>query len=273
MAPGNEQESPDAKYLAEKNNRVDKETKAKDQTPFYRNAMPKQTATEERNTHRQGQRRADVSGNNGTGQDQRPAQKGGETAARVRRAHREAARPDRAQGRTRTRAPGARCGTRARATPLQGNAERLRIQPGRPGEEGDQGSAGQAGLAALSHADAAQAAMDKIIGAAPNDHLQDVEEGDGTFLNTREWKYASFFNRVKQSVGRTGTPTSRCGSATPPGRSTEAATGTPAQRDARAATGWSRTSRWRDQRRGLPGQRRPSCASSARSPSPTRRRA
>jgi TonB family protein len=53
-----------------------------------------------------------------------------------------------------------------------------------------------------------QAVMDKIIGAAPNDHLQDAEEGEGTFLNTREWKYASFFNRVKQNVGMHWDPNS-----------------------------------------------------------------
>jgi TonB family protein len=45
-----------------------------------------------------------------------------------------------------------------------------------------------------------QATMDKLAGAAPNDKL-DEDEGEGTFLNTREWKYSSFFNRVKQAVG------------------------------------------------------------------------
>ncbi len=34
------------------------------------------------------------------------------------------------------------------------------------------------------------------------DHLPDIEEGDATFLNTREWKHAWFFNRVKASVQR-----------------------------------------------------------------------
>jgi TonB family protein len=43
--------------------------------------------------------------------------------------------------------------------------------------------------------------LDKVSGAAPNDHLDDVDEGNETFLNTKEWKYASFFNRVKQAVG------------------------------------------------------------------------
>jgi TonB family protein len=32
------------------------------------------------------------------------------------------------------------------------------------------------------------------------DDLTGVAEGDGTFLNTREWKYASFFNRLKEQV-------------------------------------------------------------------------
>jgi TonB family protein len=50
------------------------------------------------------------------------------------------------------------------------------------------------------------AVLDRIAGAAANDHLQDVPEGEGTFLSTREWRYASFFNRVKQSVGQAWAP-------------------------------------------------------------------
>src|SRR5205807_1909924 len=45
-------------------------------------------------------------------------------------------------------------------------------------------------------------------GAAPNDNLQDVAPGDGTYLNTREWKYAAFFNRVKQAVSARWDPQS-----------------------------------------------------------------
>jgi TonB family protein len=32
------------------------------------------------------------------------------------------------------------------------------------------------------------------------DDLDDIEEGDGTFLNSRRWKFASFFNRVRDQV-------------------------------------------------------------------------
>ncbi len=206
VAPGNEQESPDAKYLAEKNNRVDKESKARDQTPFYRNAMPRQTATEERRTTgKDDASQLVVQGNGGTGQDARPAQKGGGQkpifdVPSIKQRDRIALKEQTSKG------PGASVRNQGESAPLQGNAERLRVDPGKPGEEGDQGSAGKAGLPTLSQLMPSSAALDKIIGAAPNDHLRDVEQGEGTFLNTREWKYATFFNRVKQAVGRNWDP-------------------------------------------------------------------
>ena len=205
VAPGNEQEAPDAKYLAEKNNRVDKETKAQNQTPFYRNAMPRQTATEERKTPGKDEAaQLIVQGNNGTGQDAKPAQKGGGQrpvfdVPTVKQRDRIALKEETNKG------PGASVKNQGESAAVQGNAERLRIDPGRPGEEGDQGSAGKAGLPTLSQLMPSSAALDKIIGAAPNDHL-DAEQGEGTFLNTRAWKYATIFNRVKQAVGRNWDP-------------------------------------------------------------------
>jgi TonB family protein len=206
VAPGNEQESPDAKYLAEKNNRVDKESKAREQTPFYRNAMPRQTATEERKTTGKDEAaQLVVQGNNGTGQDARPAQKGGGQkpvfdVPSLKQRDRIALKEQPNKG------PGATVRNQGESAPLEGNSNRLRIDPGKPGEEGDQGSSGKAGLPTLSQLMPSSAALDKIIGAAPNDHLQDIEQGAGTFLNTREWKYATFFNRVKQAVGRNWDP-------------------------------------------------------------------
>ena len=206
VAPGNEQESPDAKYLAEKNNRVEKESKARDQTPFYRNAMPRQTATEERKTTgKDDAAQLVVQGNNGTGQDAKPAQKGGGQrpvfdVPTIQQRDRIALKEESSKG------PGARVSNQGESAPVQGNAQKLRIDPGKPGEEGDQGSSGKAGLPTLSQLMPSSAALDKIIGAAPNDHLQDVDQGEGTFLNTREWKYATFFNRVKQAVGRNWDP-------------------------------------------------------------------
>lgn len=45
------------------------------------------------------------------------------------------------------------------------------------------------------------------LNAAPaSDRLPDVEEGEGTFLNARRFKYASFFNRVHRGVSNSWRP-------------------------------------------------------------------
>lgn len=48
-------------------------------------------------------------------------------------------------------------------------------------------------------------AIAKIAGGT-NDHLPGVEVGDHTALNTRKWKYATFFNRVKRQVAQNWHP-------------------------------------------------------------------
>jgi TonB family protein len=40
----------------------------------------------------------------------------------------------------------------------------------------------------------------RISGSPSRDHVEGVPEGDGTFLNTKEFKYATFFYRVRDSV-------------------------------------------------------------------------
>jgi TonB family protein len=47
---------------------------------------------------------------------------------------------------------------------------------------------------------------DKLTAAPAPDHVEGVDVGDATFLNTREWKYAGFFNRVKQNVAEAWNP-------------------------------------------------------------------
>jgi TonB family protein len=46
----------------------------------------------------------------------------------------------------------------------------------------------------------------RLAGGGSPDKLDGVDEGDGTFLNTREWKYATYFNRIKQAVSSTWNP-------------------------------------------------------------------
>jgi TonB family protein len=200
VAPGNEQKPEDAKYLAEKNNRVEKEKKASVQTPFYRNAMPRQTADAQRaNLGHDAAALAQLAGNGGAGQDDRPlrqqAKRGAMEIPKTQAQERIALKAPETVG------PGAQVANRAESAEVHGNSDKLRISPGLPGETGDEASDGRRGQVGILNLMPSAAALDKIIGAAPNDHLDSVEEGDGTFLNTREWKFATFFNRVKQAVG------------------------------------------------------------------------
>nr|WP_309897325.1 energy transducer TonB [Archangium sp.] len=200
VAPGNKEESPDAKYLAENNNKVEKETRAREQTPFYKNAMPQTTAPRMREgTGRSEEQEGSVAGNNGRGVDERPVAEGGKKPAfelpEAKSKQEIALKQDpNAPG------PGLDVRNRTESEALEGNSKRLRIQEG-DGEDGEEGSEGHLGSQGIARLMPSQAVMDQILGGAPNDHLKDAEEGDGTYLNTREFKYASFFNRVKQSVG------------------------------------------------------------------------
>ncbi len=205
VAPGNKQEDPNAKYLAEDANKIQKETRAKEQTAFYRNAMPRRTST----TPTEGEgvdtvEKAQVGGNNGMGQDDRPLLKGEQRAAMevpdMKKRSEVAMRPTQE-----TEGPGIDVANRTESAEVKGNSNRLKLQPGSAegSVESSQGKVGQAGVLNLIPS---QSVMDKVTGAAANDHLKDVDEGDGTYLNTKEWKYASFFNRVKQSVGQHWNP-------------------------------------------------------------------
>ena len=48
----------------------------------------------------------------------------------------------------------------------------------------------------------------RVSGGPSPDHLDAVEEGEGTFLNARGWKYATYFNRIKQAVAAAWDPLS-----------------------------------------------------------------
>ncbi|HVZ71449.1 MAG TPA: TonB family protein [Polyangia bacterium] len=40
----------------------------------------------------------------------------------------------------------------------------------------------------------------RVVGGSTQDALQDVDEGEETALNSKKWRFASFFNRVKKQV-------------------------------------------------------------------------
>jgi TonB family protein len=204
VAPGNGAVDPNAKYIAETNNKAAKETRAKEQTAFYRNAMPQRTAPQ--NIEGSGHddvSQAQRSGNDGLGDDDRPLRESPAKLAfeipDVKRQQEVALKPS-------VGGPGVAVANRKETAETKGNSNRLNLAPGVIDPERDEGSTGRKGAPGALSLLPSPAVLDRITGAAANDHLRDVEEGDGTYLSTREWKYASFFNRVKQSVGMQWNP-------------------------------------------------------------------
>jgi len=98
-----------------------------------------------------------------------------------------------------------RTGTEA----MKGNSDRFRYQPGdRDGRGADEGSSASGGggggsgggLPSLDSLRPTLGTVARISGSPSSDYVEGVPEGDGTYLNTKEFKYATFFIRVKDSV-------------------------------------------------------------------------
>ncbi len=90
--------------------------------------------------------------------------------------------------------------------PPQGEQKKTPFEELGEGGEGGEGAqrAGQSGGKPILTPSAAF--YDKLTAAPAPDHVEGVDVGDATFLNTREWKYAGFFNRVKQAVAENWDP-------------------------------------------------------------------
>lgn len=204
VAPGNRQVDPNAKFLAETSNVAQKQTRAKEQTAFYKNAMPQRTARQQVEGNGSDEAaRAQRAGNEGLGDDDRPLQAAEAKLAMqvpdVKKREEVAIKSSSPEG------PGVAVSNRQEVEAMKGNSDRLKLVPGAL-DRGEDASAGRIGNAGILNLLPSAAVVDKITGAAANDHLKDVDEGDGTYLSTREWRYASFFNRVKQSVGQNWDP-------------------------------------------------------------------
>jgi TonB family protein len=87
----------------------------------------------------------------------------------------------------------------------QGNSNRLLIKPGEAGQAAQEGRDESKAQRMPSPKDLIPSVgvLAKIAGAPANDFLpDDIADGEGTFLNSREFKFAPFFNRLKQSVSQ-----------------------------------------------------------------------
>jgi TonB family protein len=179
----------DSRFVAEHNSTVEKETRSRHARPGYENTLP--TPSDPRAGQQAaagaGREAGAAAGGKSPGQPSRagslapPSQ-----ASRDRLALRSDARGD-------VRPPDPRNGERGKPGPLA-----LLSPP--TGEAGQSADAGRDGLPGGAQLRPSAASYDRLAGGPAPDRLDGVEEGEGTYLNTREWKYASYFNRIKQAV-------------------------------------------------------------------------
>jgi TonB family protein len=216
VAPGNGQAPNDeAKFLAESNNRVEKETVSRHRALDYKTARPQPTAPVRPNpapAESAAPRQAAL-GNGGEGHEDAPAREARKRAVpEAPSAEQPQALALRLDGFDGSYPAWLQRALRAgRPEPRGAAGESGRAET--PGSEGRKGPSDLLSLAPSS------AVLDRIVGAPASDlsARDGVEEGEATFLNTREWKYASFFNRVKRDVGSQWHPISAIREADPTG--------------------------------------------------------
>ena len=86
---------------------------------------------------------------------------------------------------------------------MKGTGKRLRLGTGKSDQEAADGGGkrgARSGLPSLSDLRPTLGTIAKLRGSPSSDYVEDVPEGDGTFLNTRSFKYATYFYQVRDSV-------------------------------------------------------------------------
>ncbi len=89
---------------------------------------------------------------------------------------------------------------------MDGNSDRLRLSLGQEGSESQQPGRAPSPGRPVTDLIPQVGVLAKISGAPSNDALDELEEGEGTFLNSREFKFAGFFNRMKRGVSQHWNP-------------------------------------------------------------------
>lgn len=84
------------------------------------------------------------------------------------------------------------------ATPAQGNPQPAPPSPSARASKDTPADTAKRPIALLPNS----MQLARAIGGGSLDHLADVDDGDTTALNAKQWKFASFFNRVKRQVSQ-----------------------------------------------------------------------
>jgi TonB family protein len=200
----------DAKYLSEHNTNVDKETVSRNQQQNYGNAMNELTVARKS----EGVSSPQVGGNPDVIEIGPDAQRSTRAKDKKKQDAKAAQAPQLEFPRVAEQdrlalALDPRMGTlknREAKEEIAGNGTKLRIAPGREGQEAqsDPGHAPKLGKA-VADLVPTMGVLSRIAGAPAPDAL-DEQEGEGTFLKSREFVYAGFFNRMKKGVSQHWNP-------------------------------------------------------------------
>ncbi len=185
LGPTNDKKPKDARFLSDHDSSVEKETRSRHAKAGYERALPTPSAPGAQASAPPGQ----------GGKADRPAPGLEGTAGEKRAAEQKVA----------TLSPKPSPSPSEQGDLAAPRAEREGLAPvPAPGEggEGGQRRAGKPNENPLI----APGTLARVAGGPAPDYLPDVEEGEGTFLNAREWKYATYFNRIKQAVSATWDP-------------------------------------------------------------------
>jgi TonB family protein len=200
VAPGNDRVPNDARLLAESNNTVEKETVSRFAKAGAEHTTPRPT----QNTQKA---QAPLEPPRTLARPEVPSERAGgdsrKAGAPGAPAPQEQTPPRRADG-ERVAAlfsPDGLLRSRPVVPPPPAPASQ---QPPGQGGEGGQGAAARPGGRPIL--EPSPAFFDQLSGNAFPDHVTGADVGDSTFLNTREWKYAGYFNRIKQSVAEHWNP-------------------------------------------------------------------
>lgn len=201
LPPTADNRPPDhADFLSEHNTRTERETRSRHQSPDYNNAMNEPTVTNKEQLATPKTPRQAAALEVGPEKPNKTRPKATDKQQGVMEIPRQTARDrlalqiDPSLGSFKNR---------GQAEKIEGNSDRLKIAPGTAPEKSAD-APGTAPKKGLTMADLVPpvGVLARISGGPAPDALENVEEGEGTFLNSREFKYASFFNRLKRSVSQ-----------------------------------------------------------------------
>ena len=212
-----DRQNPDAKYLSKYNSNVEKETTAR---PDLRDSSKKRVTNKLQSKEQAGApenavktRGLTVKGDDReTDRDGAPGKEGDKGKQRFRLEVPDITRRDEVDLKL-SDIPGSRrkqaVANRTATESLKGNSDQLRLEMGEGADDGSGESGGKRGdknapdaksLPSLAALAPTIGTVARISGSPSRDFVEGVPEGEGTFLNAKEFKYATFFYRVRDSV-------------------------------------------------------------------------